>query len=106
MQHDIIAVYADGGVVGRNPSVDGGTWAWAHVNAAGERVAQGSGYTFFYDAGGGDYGTPISNNYTEEMLALVNGLLALPGGWYGTVYSDSQITLGRLFWGVEVVEAP
>lgn len=98
MHHDIVAVYADGGVIGRNPSSEGGTWAWCHVNAAGERVAQNSAPVFFYDARSGDYSTPISNNYTE-MLALVNGLLALPRNWHGTVYSDSQITLGRLFWG-------
>jgi ribonuclease HI len=97
MQHDIIAVYADGGIIGRNPSFDGGTWAWCHINAAGERIKEDSGTVCSYGEAG-FASQAVTNNYTE-MLALVNGLAALPAGWSGTVYSDSNITLGRLFRG-------
>lgn len=89
----VVAVYADGGVIGRNPSLIGGTWAWAHVDAAGERIATGSGVVEPETAG-----VPaITNNYTE-MIAILNGLAELPEGWAGIVCSDSKITLGRLFW--------
>jgi hypothetical protein len=39
----IVSVYADGGVIGANPSPKGGTWAWCHVNDADHRVKSGSG---------------------------------------------------------------
>lgn len=94
MNTDIIAVYADGGVIGRNPSPYGGTWAYTHVNADGERIAEDSG-TIVPEWAGVDL---VTNNLTE-LYAVVRGLLALPAGWSGVVYSDSQITLGRLFHG-------
>jgi hypothetical protein len=84
-------LYTDGGVIGRNPSTIGGTWAWRRV----ER------YETTSDAGvieaRGAYPT-ISNNMTE-LLALVKGLEALPEGWSGRVCSDSKIALGWVFWG-------
>lgn len=85
------ALFADGGVIGANPSGIGGTWAWRMVS--NEQVFQQAAGVI----------TPrqadmpaITNNLTE-MLALVRGLQALPVSWAGTVYSDSQITLGRVF---------
>ena len=86
-------LYADGGVIGHNPSEQGGTWAFCVVQG-GERIVERA-----------EVITPkmaqmenITNNLTE-MLAVVNGLKALPADWAGTVYSDSQITLGRVAWG-------
>lgn len=86
-------LYCDGGVIGRNPSTYGGTWAYRRVT---------DGYVFEQKSG---VITPaiawmpaITNNLTE-MLALMRGLEALPPGWVGVVYSDSQITLGRAFQG-------
>lgn len=87
-------LYCDGGVIGRNPSPHGGTWA------------------FYYLIGGNDddptflkqsslvtpdmAGLPmITNNYTE-LLAAVCGMEVLPGGWDGTIYTDSHVTLCRL----------
>ncbi len=32
----IVALYTDGGVIGQNPSLVGGTWAWCLVDASGE----------------------------------------------------------------------
>jgi len=86
-------LYADGGVIDKNPSAIGGTWAYRIVS---------SPKPIIFLVG---YITPkraklpsITNNLTE-MLALVRGLEALPTDWVGTVYSDSQITLGRAFEG-------
>lgn len=95
-----IAVYADGGVIGVNPSPIGGTWAWCHVNAAGERMATGSGIVAPRSS------CPLITNNLTEMIALVRGLAALPDGWAGAVYSDSQITLGRLFAGWKMAGIP
>lgn len=92
----IIAVYADGGVVDRNPSQLGGTWAWCHVDAHGWRVDVNSGVlTPFADGGPG----PTIGNNQAEFYALLLGLEALPSGWFGDVCSDSNNTLGRFFKG-------
>ena len=40
----------------------------------------------------------ITNNLTE-LLAMIYGLEKLPADFKGTICSDSQITLGRVFWG-------
>jgi ribonuclease HI len=86
-------LYVDGGVIRKNPSAIGGTWAARLVEDG--RVLWGTGGVI----------TPkeaqmpeITNNLTE-MLALVRGLSLLPDDWQGTVYSDSEITLGRAFMG-------
>jgi ribonuclease HI len=111
----IAAVYADGGVIGRNPSPVGGTYAWCHVDECGERVATGSGLVlpdphFPRDLVSGVEDVfacpaPITNNQTE-FLALLRGLMALPEGWSGTVHSDSKITLGRFFWEWKITQIP
>ena len=92
----MIDLYADGGVIGRNPSVVGGTWAFCLVDMDlfGIRTIEQSGVITPDEAGLPE----ITNNLTE-MLAVVRGLQALPDDWIGTVNSDSQITLGRLFDG-------
>lgn len=89
---DIIAIYADGGVIGANPSATGGTFAWCHVARHKIRVAEGSGVIT-----PGECGLPEITNNLTEFLAVVRGLQNLPAGWSGTVYSDSRITLGRFF---------
>lgn len=43
-----------------------------------------------------EMGGPITNNQTE-MLAILEGLKRLPDCFDGTIYSDSQVTLGRVF---------
>jgi ribonuclease HI len=119
MEQEILAVYADGGVIGRNPSAEGGTWAWCHVNTSRLVVpvvsvcivASGKGYLHPRDA----QTEKVTNNQTEYW-ALLQCLKALPDGWSGPVYSDSAITLGRFgngwkhdgipgLWEVEMHEA-
>ncbi len=88
-------LYVDGGVIGSNPSMIGGTWAcrliWRYDQSLDfSGVVQPHQVTHAFE--------PVSNNQTE-MLALLEGLRRLPDGFCGTIYSDSQVTLGRAFMG-------
>lgn len=87
-----VAVYTDGGCVGANPSPVGITWAWLQVDAAGGHVAEAYGLL----ASPAD--RYLTNNLAE-LLAVIQAFEALPMGWTGTLYSDSDVTLGRLFRG-------
>ncbi len=88
----ITELYCDGGVIGSNPSAIGGTFAWRAVHDDKHSITE-SGVI-----GADDMGTNVTNNQTE-MYALLRGLSRLPDDWVGTVYSDSQVTLGRAFQG-------
>lgn len=93
-------LYVDGGVIGRNPSKDGITWAarWLRDNQV---VQEASGFLTCREAGI----SPLGNN-TAELLAMVQGLELLPDDWCGTIYSDSNNTLGRTFLGWKLNEVP
>ena len=97
---DIVALYADGGVIGSNPSPIGGSWAYALVDAEGARVRTAASVLTAADCG-----HPVTNNVTE-LLALVSGLEALPATWCGTVYSDSWVSLQRLFLAARLHGVP
>lgn len=88
------SVYADGGVIRTNPSPHGGTWAWCWVDDAGQRIKTASGLILPADLGM----ETVSNN-VSEFMALARALRSLPDGWSGTVFSDSRVTLGRIFEG-------
>lgn len=115
MSPTVAALYADGGVLGRNPSQTGGMYAWRHVAADGTVVREGSGlvlmpgdYTaatlmaqdvpFVYMPTKHTDGRPVEyvTNNATEFYAVLDALEALPDGWSGNVCSDSSITLGRL----------
>jgi ribonuclease HI len=90
-------LYTDGGVVKVNPSPIGGTWAWVLTQDDGEgegivRCASGLILPAECD------GASVSNN-VAELRAALEALEAMPGYWRGTLLSDSQITLGRIFKG-------
>lgn len=97
----IAAVYSDGGVIDINPSPLGGTWAWVWVDADGRRLAEQSGVVL-----PASLGVQTVSNNVSELFALLAGLSALPHGWSGHVYSDSQITLGRLFREWKLANVP
>ena len=82
------SLFCDGGVIKKNPSKIGGTWACKIVN--GSAVGTFSGVITPAEA----HVAAVTNNLTE-MFALVNGLMRLDWNWVGTIYSDSQITIGR-----------
>ena len=88
----IAELYADGGVIASNPSMIGGTYAWRLVYADGREIGQAKAISMTV------MGLPVTNNQTE-LLALLAGMTRLPADFAGTIYSDSQVTLGRVFMG-------
>lgn len=88
---EVVAVYADGGVLKSNPSPIAGMWAFCLVDADGWRVREESGVIEPDEVGG-----PVTNHHTE-VFALLSGLAALPDGWSGKACSDSKNAL-RLFF--------
>ncbi|HKQ91334.1 MAG TPA: hypothetical protein VJZ77_11645 [Blastocatellia bacterium] len=95
----IVALYADGGCILKNPSTIGGTWAWCAVDEKGNRVIERGGVVPATDT------REITNNHMEQ-IALTLALEAMPDGWSGKVYSDSQIALGRVFKGFRIRNLP
>lgn len=101
MQDRIVEVYCGGGVVKKNPSPIGGTWACVMVGPKNEssdgrgldnnELSRHSGFITPQQAG-----LPaISNNYTE-LLAAVEAMERLPDGWEGPLFTDSFVTVCRL----------
>jgi ribonuclease HI len=88
----IVALYCDGGVIRVNPSPVGGTWAWIAVDAAGMRLGAASGVIPAPPGG------TVSNNLSE-FVAAVRALESVPPEWTGTLYTDSNVTRGRLMDG-------
>lgn len=96
-----IALYTDGGVIGPNPSVLGGTWAWCMTDANSERIRHAYGRVTPRECD-----VPAVTNNLTELLALILGLEALPNGWTGTVYSDSWVSLQRVFLAAKLNNVP
>lgn len=95
----MIELYADGGVIKKNPSEIGGTWAFV-VTIEDDLLYRRSGVY-----------TPeklhvhkVTNNHME-LIALLKGLdfCIEKGLEIERVYSDSNVSLGRLFrgWGMK-----
>jgi ribonuclease HI len=87
----MLKLYCDGGVVGRNPSPLGGTWAFVALGADDIILREASGVVVpipFVLA-------TITNNYTE-LYAALEALKAAPDGWAGDLLTDSQVTLYRI----------
>ena len=96
-----LALYTDGGVIGANPSIIGGTWAYCLVDNAGERTKCDSGIITPEQAG-----LPAITYNLTELLAIVNGRKALPYAWSGTIYSDSWVSLQRVFLAAKLANVP
>lgn len=101
LKRPIVALYTDGGVIGQNPSGIGGTWAWCMVDAEGQQQRHASGWMSPADM----QVDVVSNNHTE-LLALVLGLEALDEGFTGTIYSDSWVSLQRIFLAAKLNNVP
>lgn len=95
------SLYADGGVISVNPSPYGGTWAWCQVDDFGIRIRGESGVILSHDG----IGNSVSNN-VAELAALVFGLEALPPDWRGIIYSDSWVSLQRVFLAAALNNVP
>lgn len=94
-------LYTDGGVIGHNPSLIGGTWAWCLVDADDKRVCDYSGVITPADAR-----VPAVTNNLTELLAIVNGREALPYAWTGVIHSDSWVSLQRVFLHAKLANVP
>jgi ribonuclease HI len=88
----IVGAYCDGGCINCNPSPVGGTWAYCFVDAEGDIVAYKSGVI----SPQGFSGKTVSNN-NSELYALCMAILDMPTESYPTFYSDSQVSIGRIF---------
>lgn len=66
------ALFCDGGVISKNPSTIGGTWA-ARLVIEDKPVRHDSGIVFPLDI----YGEPVSNNLTEMLALLILALLLI-----------------------------
>jgi len=90
-----LRLYTDGGVIGKNPSAIGGTWAWCLVSPANQsRVNENCGTVL-----AGYLGLPTISNNVTELLAAVLGLEWLPGNMNVHLFTDSNVTLLRLTTG-------
>ncbi len=91
---NITHLYADGGVIGKNPSAVGGTWAWIAVDERDQMVTSDSSNITPHQA----QVSEVTNN-VSELCAILFGLTHMPTSWAGTVCSDSMVSLGRVFEG-------
>lgn len=102
-------LYCDGGVIGRNPSAHGGTWAWCEIAERSKDWVlfdHDSGVVCPSDPSSLSPGTtvswwppkPITNNVTE-LWAAVHALTAAGRGWDGVLHTDSKVTMLRLTTG-------
>jgi hypothetical protein len=101
MAKRIVALFADGGLIGRNPSEVGGTWAWCATDAQGNRVREVSGYVLPVEhasPGWPRVECPGVTNNMVEFFAVLRALENMPRGWSGYVASDSKVTLRRFGW--------
>lgn len=96
-----INLYADGGVIGANPSPIGGTWAWCHVTVDGERLTSASGVITPAEAG-----LPFITNNLTELYAILEARESLPYAWSGTIHSDSWVSLQRVFLAARLKNVP
>ncbi len=90
--NNLIHIYADGGVIGHNPSSVGGTWAFCYTEND-KRTYENSGVLVATTQSG-----PITNNLTE-LYAILNSFTLLPSNAHVHLYSDSMVSLGRVFQG-------
>lgn len=97
----IVALYADGGVIGPNPSAIGGTWAWCQVNEIGASAVASSGVITPAQAC-----MPVITNNLTELYAILEARESLPYAWHGTIYSDSWVSLQRVFLAAKLNNVP
>lgn len=90
----MLKLYTDGGVISKNPSPIGGTWAWCLVDGD-TLIEQSNGGVFHTDVVQFPGGL-VTNNQTE-LFAVVQGLSQLDSDVLVEVCSDSAVTLGRIF---------
>lgn len=98
----MLKLYSDGGVVKKNPSPIGGTWAYVLVRDDQDIIGFNKGFISPQDMGVDEF---VTNNQTE-LLAMVEGLSHLKHDAIVEICSDSEITLGRMFRGYALKNIP
>lgn len=83
----MLSIFCDGGCIQRNPSPHGGTYAYRIVDDTNHVLSEGCQILLL----------PGCTNNMSEYLAALYGMSQLPSSTPATLYSDSQITLGRIF---------
>lgn len=86
----ITCAFVDGGVIKKNPSTIGGTYAFCFVDAPDNRIFEKSGVVPC------PAGRSITNN-VMELVAICLALEHLPVDWEGAIWSDSEVALNRVF---------
>lgn len=88
-------LYSDGGVIQKNPSLIGGTYAYVIIHE--DKIKDKDAGTYTPD----DMNTDVvTNNQTELVAALAGFELAFVKGLHiRKFYCDSDVTLGRLYRG-------
>jgi ribonuclease HI len=84
------SIYCDGGTIGRNPSKEGGSWAWCLVK--NDKVIKSDSGIILPK----DIDLPSVTNNLAEFLAALYALENMEDGWKGIVYTDSSVTFCRL----------
>ncbi len=87
----VVKAFADGGVIGVNPSPLGGTWAVIYVDDQDQEIARFSGVITPLQMGL----QTVSNN-VSELYACLEAMKRLPDGWKGILHTDSGVTVCRL----------
>lgn len=91
-------LFADGGIVGENPSSIGCTWAFRLME--GDKVVQEDSA---FESVQYMQINPVGNN-CSEFLAVFHGLCVLPDDWKGVIFTDSANTIGRMYNGWKLKE--
>lgn len=86
--------YCDGGTIGPNPSLLGGTWCWVWIDNTGTKIKHEKGIIEPEDIE-----LPEVTNNVAELYAAIRLIDSLPEEWEGTIYTDSLITLRRITTG-------
>lgn len=89
--HNVTHIYTDGGLVGRNPSSVGGSWAIVLTDINNSVALEFCGFIPATPE------RPITNNIIEQ-IAVTLALESMPDKWSGTLCSDSQNAIGRQFY--------
>lgn len=84
-------IWTDGGVIARNPSTIGGSWAWVMVDTKNNRMVDSDSGIVVPD----EKTDTIKNNFTE-LYATLKALEAVSPEWDGVLHTDSLVTLYRL----------
>lgn len=91
---NVLKLYTDGGVIQKNPSSIGGTWAWCLV-LGDTLIKSNSGIIVPTDVV--QFPNNLVTNNQTELFAIVQGLSQLQDNDVVEVCSDSLISLGRVF---------